>query len=134
MTQPKTHPHSTSLRPLRPVTSQRLSAQPTPSRSGLRARSPRSGFPIRLHPPTRTAQALLDAIAWLGGAVLLRLLIEGFMVVSSQFWVLGVVMAIAPALMAIWIVMTSPQMGLVLGYRCLLVMVGLLIGGKLGGS
>ncbi len=76
---------------------------------------------------------MLDALLWLTGAVLVRLAINGIMAMSSQFWLLGVMVACLPAITAIWMTHLSPQQGFILGYRCLIVMTGLLLGGKIGG-
>lgn len=77
--------------------------------------------------------AVLDALLWLVGAVFVRLFVNGIMAISSQFWLLGVMVACLPAVTAVWMTHLSPQQGFVLGYRCLIVMTGLLLGGKIGG-
>ncbi|MGB3494354.1 MAG: hypothetical protein WBA57_16625 [Elainellaceae cyanobacterium] len=75
----------------------------------------------------------VQAIAWITIAMLLRWFLDGVMTVSSQFWLLGVVLAIAPATIAVLLTQTSPRTGLKIGYRCLLMMLGLLLAGKFGG-
>ncbi|MEM7770348.1 MAG: hypothetical protein AAF327_07535 [Cyanobacteria bacterium P01_A01_bin.37] len=86
------------------------------------------------HSAFRKARGMvLEAMFWLFGAVIIRLILNVVMTASSQFWMLGVVVACLPAMTAIWMTHLSPRQGFVLGYRCLLVMTGLLLGGKLGG-
>lgn len=77
--------------------------------------------------------AVVEVLFWLIGAMVLRVLIDGIMAMSSQFWLLGVVVACLPAITALWITHLSPQKGFVVGYRCLMVMAGLLLGGRIGG-
>lgn len=75
----------------------------------------------------------LESLAWIASAALLRWTVDVVMAMSSQFWLLGVLLAIAPAIAAIWLTQATPRMGLVIGYRCLLIMLGLLLGGTFGG-
>ncbi|GEM_PF-6900771 len=106
--------------------------QPTP-RQFRRARIRRARSLRHPKPLRRLGTAGLKAIAWIVLALLLRWFLEAVMVVTSQFWLLGTLLAIAPAVTAVWLTQTSPRTGLKIGYRCLLVMVGLLLGGKVGG-
>lgn len=77
--------------------------------------------------------AVFEAVLWVLGAVAIRLGLDALMAVSSQFWLLGAMVACLPAATAIWMTHLSPQRGFMVGYRCLLVMAGLLLGGKFGG-
>jgi hypothetical protein len=73
-------------------------------------------------------------MVWIVGAMVIRIILNGIMAMSSQFWLLGIVVAALPAITAIWMTYLSPHHGFVVGYRCLLLMTGLLLGGKLQGG
>lgn len=84
-----------------------------------------------LEPPARFVPALGDAIAWISIALLLRLGIEHLFLNSMHFWLPGILMLSTPALLALMIVTYRPQLSWVVGYRLILLMFGLLLGGRL---
>ena len=105
-----------------------------PSRKLLNNASSRSLVPnLRRSSGINVRSALFEAGLWVLGAVAIRLVLDAFMSVSSQFWLLGAMVACLPAFTAILMTHLSPQRGFIVGYRCLLVMAGLLLGGKFGG-
>lgn len=73
-----------------------------------------------------------DAVAWFIGAVLARLALNWIIASHPAFWLPAVAVVIAPAAIAIYRTSASPQTSLVWGYRLLLIMLGLLVGGRLG--
>ncbi|MBE9178812.1 hypothetical protein IQ268_09595 [Oculatella sp. LEGE 06141] len=84
-----------------------------------------------LHPPSGFVNALAEAIAWMGAAAAVRLSLGVLLTASSPFWLPVVLLLIAPAIAAAYLSTLMPQMSLILGYRSVLLMLGLLIGGRL---
>lgn len=84
-----------------------------------------------LRPPASADAALGDAIAWIAGAIAYRFGVDWLISLAAQFWLPGILLLIAPAVLAVRVSTSLPKLSLVLGYRLVLVMVGLLIGGKL---
>lgn len=100
-------------------------------------RSPRSTVPSRhadqtfLDPPNGFAAALGDGLAWIAGSVALRMGVETLLAQSLTFWVPSILILSAPAIAAVFLSTLMPRLSWVLGYRLVLVMFGLLIGGRL---
>ncbi len=86
-----------------------------------------------LKPPPGILWALLDAIAWIVGAVLLRLNVERWFMMQGTIsaWVCGIAILIAPALILIHISTRCPNHRGLIIYRSLILMFGLLLGGRL---
>ena len=84
-----------------------------------------------LRPPSSVDAALGDAIAWIAGAIACRVGVDVLLSLSTQFWIPGVLILIAPAAIAVTLATSVPRYSLLLGYRLILVMFGLLIGGRL---
>jgi hypothetical protein len=84
-----------------------------------------------LQPPYGFAAALGDAIGWIATAIAIRIAVNVLLTSSVDFWIPGIMILTAPAGIALVLVMLAPRWGWVLGYRLLLVMFGLLIGGRL---
>jgi len=84
-----------------------------------------------LHPPGGVEAALGEAMVWLAIAALVRIGVDWMLTLSTLFWlpVLGIL--VAPALLAILLSHQVPALSLVLGYRLLLILIGLLLGGRL---
>lgn len=84
-----------------------------------------------LYPPSEFSAALWDGIAWIGGAVLLRLGVTLMLNYSAGLWIPGIVVLSIPAAIAFILATLMPRLSWVLGYRLVLVMFGLLLGGRL---
>lgn len=84
-----------------------------------------------LQPPTEFTTALAEAIAWIAAATAVRLIMNGLLASSTAFWTPVLIGIVAPAAIAVSLSAMMPRLSLVLGYRLILVMTGLLIGGKL---
>jgi hypothetical protein len=82
-------------------------------------------------PPDDFSYALLDGGLWIGGAVALRLLITEILLRSAEFWFPSIILLISPALVAVVLATFKPGWSAILGYRLILVMFGLLLGGRL---
>ncbi|MEL6223118.1 MAG: hypothetical protein AAFR31_10815 [Cyanobacteria bacterium J06627_8] len=108
----------------RPVSSHQHKRTVVRQSSARRRRDYRSVQMVQL----RTV--MFEAAAWLTGAVVIRVVLNLIMAASSQFWLLGLIVACLPAVTAIWMTYLSPRHGFIVGYRCLLLMTGLLLGGK----
>jgi hypothetical protein len=110
-------------------------SRPTPRRDSRSASS--QGADIwkhllyRLKPPTQLAAGVWDAIAWLGLAIVMRLLADYGLSIMPSLWPLIAGTLVAPALIAIWLSTLFPRFSAILGYRSLLLMFGLLLGGRL---
>jgi hypothetical protein len=84
-----------------------------------------------LRPPTKVDAALGDAIAWIAGAIAYRISTDWLISLAAHLWLPGILILITPAVLAVGLSTSYPKLSLVLGYRLVLVMMGLLIGGKL---
>jgi hypothetical protein len=82
-------------------------------------------------PPSRFARAFGDAIAWLAGAIGLRLIVDYGLALMPSLWLVAALVLIMPALLTAGLATLVPPMSLVFGYRSLLLMFGLLLGGQL---
>lgn len=94
---------------------------------------PKPGLDVQrwLQPPAEFTSAFCEAIAWISAAAALRLVMDGLLASSTAFWTPVLVVIVAPAAIAVSLSTLMPRLSLVLGYRLILVMAGLLIGGKL---
>ena len=97
----------------------------------LRPLRRRSRWQQWIVPPTRFAHALKDAIAWIGLSVALRLGVHWLITTLPVLWPIGALIVMAPALSAAYLATQFPRLSLILGYRSLLILLGLLLGGKL---
>lgn len=68
---------------------------------------------------------------WLGGAVIVRIAADLFLASHPGFWLPVVALMVAPTAIAVYRTTVAPQSSLVWGYRLLLIMIGLLLGGRL---
>lgn len=84
-----------------------------------------------LQPPTEFTSALAEAIAWIAAATAIRIVMDWLLASSTDFWIPVLIVIVTPAAIAVGLSRLMPQLSLVLGYRLILVMFGLLIGGKL---
>ncbi|MDX2214687.1 MAG: hypothetical protein SFY66_15460 [Oculatellaceae cyanobacterium bins.114] len=88
-------------------------------------------LPQWLQPPTEFTSALAEAIAWIAAATAIRMVMDWLLASSPDFWIPVLIGIVTPAAIAVGLSTLMPQLSLVLGYRLILVMLGLLIGGKL---
>jgi hypothetical protein len=72
-----------------------------------------------------------DAALWTIGAIAARIGIDMLLAAFPHLWLLVVAIVVAPAAIAIYQSMLNPKAGFKLGYRLLLIMIGLLLGGRL---
>jgi hypothetical protein len=113
----------TKLRPVREFHPQSVRQRPQ--------RLTKSGRLEWLQPPIDADAALGDAIAWIAGAIAYRIGVDWWISLAAQAWLPGILVLIAPAMLAVGLSTAFPKLSLLLGYRLVLVMVGLLIGGRL---
>ena len=69
---------------------------------------------------------------WLGGAIVARIAANLFLAAHPGFWIPVVGLMVAPTAIAIYRATVAPQSSMIWGYRLFLVMIGLLLGGRLG--
>jgi hypothetical protein len=79
--------------------------------------------------PTLTIQ---DAAMWIAGAAAVRIILNIVLITQPALKPLFLMVMVAPAAIAIYQVTTVPKAGFVTAYRLLLMMIGLLLGGRLG--
>jgi hypothetical protein len=84
-----------------------------------------------LRPPSRFSAALINGLGWVMGAIALRITINLLLTSAAHLWFPGIVVLCLPVIMAVCLVNIAPELGWLLGYRLLLVMFGLLLGGRL---
>lgn len=109
-------------------------ASPSPYRThdvDRTLRSSESDWQGWLHPPSGFLNAIAEAIAWMAAAAAVRVSVGVLLTTSSTLWLPVVLLLIAPAIAAAYLSTLMPQMSLILGYRSVLLMLGLLIGGRL---
>jgi hypothetical protein len=85
----------------------------------------------RLVPPSRFRAALIDAMAWIVGAIALRISVNLLLASAAHLWFPGIVVLSFPVIVAVCLVNIAPELGWLLGYRLILVLFGLLLGGRL---
>lgn len=108
-----------------------------------RASSPATG-PTRVgsHPSRRTVRSqrrttsnsvlrIKEAVALFLGAVIVRMVLDMLLVSFPVLWTPAVALLVTPAAIAVYRSSHTPQSGLVWGYRLLVIMLGLLLGGRL---
>ena len=82
--------------------------------------------PAQLPPIT-----LLDIVIWVAGAAIARIGINLLLGTFPGLWPAVVALIVTPAAIAVYRTTVAPHTGFVLGYRLMLIMVGLLLGGRL---
>jgi hypothetical protein len=97
----------------------------------IHSATPKPKWLKRLHPPAGFLNALAEAIVWMGAAAAMRISFDVFMTTAPNFWLPGVLVLISPAIVAAAIAIWLPDWSLILGYRSVLLMLGVLLGGKL---
>lgn len=112
----------TKPRALRSQTSQKSHRVQRPSRRVAESSS-------SVQWPSFTIQ---DAAVWIAGAAAVRILLNLVLVSQPSLQPLFLMLMVAPAAIAIYQVTSAPRTGFITAYRLLLMMVGLLLGGRLG--
>lgn len=84
-----------------------------------------------LSPPRGDRAILLEAIAWVVGAALLRCTADAVLAALPVLWIPIALVILLPAVLAICLSTWAPPLSLILGYRLILTGIGLLLGGKL---
>jgi len=75
--------------------------------------------------------SMQDAILWVLGAIVVRVGLDLLLIAHPGLWLPVVGLIVTPAAIAVYQATVAPQSGFVWGYRLLLIMIGLLIGGRL---
>lgn len=81
--------------------------------------------------PVGDGPIVLEAIAWVAGATVLRLLADWLLALQPLLWIPVALCLLMPAVLAISLAIWAPPLTLVLGYRLLLTAIGLVLGGRL---
>jgi hypothetical protein len=84
-----------------------------------------------LQPPQTTSALVRDAIAWTIAAAVLRVGVDFLLAAFPSFWPPVALLLVTPAMIAACLTTLMPQAGFTLGYRLLLILFGLLLGGRL---
>jgi hypothetical protein len=104
-------------------------APPTAPGQPSQALRQRRSYPHR--PVSRSVLRLKEAVALFLGAVIVRLVLD---MVMTSFPMLGtpvIALVVTPVAIAVYRSSSTPQAGLIWGYRLLIIMIGLLIGARL---
>ncbi|MBF2078441.1 MAG: hypothetical protein IGR76_07955 [Synechococcales cyanobacterium T60_A2020_003] len=98
-----------------------------------RPRSPAHLPPISPKPNLDLPRAIAEGLRWLAGATLLRMVVEATFL-QSPLWslsgLMGLALLLAPAAMGLALSHYYPSMRMVVAYRLMFVMIGLLLGGR----
>ena len=81
--------------------------------------------------PAGDMPIVLEAIAWVAGATLLRMVADGLLALQPTLWIPVALVLSMPAVLAISLSIWAPPLTLILGYRLLLTAIGLVLGGRL---
>jgi hypothetical protein len=89
-------------------------------------------------PPARQVDALempsfsiQNAAIWIIGSVVARVGLDLMLLAFPGMWLPVIGLIVTPAAIAVYRATVAPQTGIIWGYRLLLVMIGLLVGGRL---
>jgi len=110
------------------------SSLPQNLRPHLRVNASQTTAPRRqLTPPANHAfsPSLTGTILWLGGSIFVRIGLDALLLAYPMLWPPAIALVITPAAIAIYRTTVAPQSSFLLGRRLLLIMIGLLIGGRL---
>ena len=77
------------------------------------------------------SMSLTTATAWFVGAAVARLMMDALIVSYPMFWFPAVAIIITPAAITLYYTTVAPETSLKWGFRLLLILVGLLVGGRL---
>ena len=84
-----------------------------------------------LRPPRQAVPALLEAIAWILTAAMLRWSANWVLAAVPALWVPVALLLLLPASLAVSLSFWAANLSPVLGYRLILTAIGLVLGGKL---
>lgn len=84
-----------------------------------------------LRPPRQAVPALLEAIAWMLTAAILRWSANWVLAAVPVLWVPVALLLLLPASLAVSLSFWAANLSPVLGYRLILTAIGLVLGGKL---
>jgi hypothetical protein len=113
--------HGQRISTLRPVRS------PLSQRSG---KAPKSRFRQLLQIPQRPLAQLGDAILWVMGSAIVRIVLEFLLSTFPGFKVLLILLQLVPVVFAIYLLFFVPRIGVLSIYRPFLLLLGLLLGGR----
>jgi len=85
----------------------------------------------RRRSPSNSILRVKEAVALFLGAVLVRMVLNMVLANFPTLWIPAVAILVTPAAIAVYRGSNTPQSGLVWGYRLLVIMLGLLLGGRL---
>jgi hypothetical protein len=81
---------------------------------------------------TRTSSpSLIASLIWVGGSIFVRMGLDALLVAYPILWPPAIALVVTPAAIAIYRTAVDPQSSFLLGRRLLLIMIGLLLGGRL---
>ncbi|MGJ3254154.1 MAG: hypothetical protein ACFE0J_23930 [Elainellaceae cyanobacterium] len=72
-----------------------------------------------------------EAVLWIAGSAVVRIGLDALLAAFPAFWLPVLALVVTPTAIAIYRTTIDPRSGLALGYRLLLIMIGLLLGGRL---
>lgn len=72
-----------------------------------------------------------EAVVWIAGSAVVRIGLDALLAAFPAFWLPVLALVVTPTAIAIYRTTIDPRSGLILGYRLLLIMIGLLLGGRL---
>ncbi|MGJ3245695.1 MAG: hypothetical protein ACFE0I_06420 [Elainellaceae cyanobacterium] len=72
-----------------------------------------------------------EAVLWVAGSAVVRIGLDALLAAFPAFWLPVLALVVTPTAIAIYRTTIDPRSGLMLGYRLLLIMIGLLLGGRL---
>jgi len=99
-------------------------------RGGSRGRR-RLATPEAIAPSPDASLSLTTGAIWLVGATVARMAIDALLVSHPALWLPALAVIVAPAAIAAYRTTVAPETSIQWGYRLLLTMVGLLLGGRL---
>lgn len=85
----------------------------------------------RRQSPSHSMLRLKEAVALFLGAVIVRIVLNMVLASFPVLWTPAVAVLVTPAAIAVYRSSHTPQSGMVWGYRLLVIMLGLLLGGRL---
>ena len=111
----------------------RSSSVYAPRRSNLptQVNTPERMIHAWLQPPRQALPALLEAIAWMLTAAILRWSANWVLAAMPALWVPVALLLLLPAILAVSLSFWAANLSPVLGYRLILIAIGLVLGGKL---
>jgi hypothetical protein len=111
------------LKPIAALVTHLLSGRPQQQRRPNRSKS--------VATPINPSFSIPDAVLWVMGAAVVRLGLDALLAATPALWPVVVLLVIMPAVVAMYQATVNPKSGFLLGYRLLLVMIGLLLGGRI---